>query len=238
MRQSTPLWETEGEQKREAVQSLFARIASDYDRANRLLSFNRDRSWRNLAVQKLNLQPGDRALDLCCGTGDFLLPLRQAVGTSGNLTGLDFCEPMLRQASAKDESSHLVLGDATNLPFQAEEFHAITIGWGIRNVPNIDQAHQEAFRVLKRGGRFVSLDCAEPRNSIIRVTTRFGRSALTKLLGSAFHARQEYSYLDESSKRFRSREELADSMRAAGFTSVQFQDLMLGNICIHWGTKP
>lgn len=238
MKQSIPLWETQGDEKRNAVQGIFARIARHYDLVNRLISFNRDRAWRSLATSKLQLKTGDRVLDVCCGTGDFLPPLRKAVGQTGSLVGLDFCAPMLQQASTKDENSTLILADATNLPLQNNEFDGVTVGWGIRNVPDIDQTHREIFRVLKSGKRFVSLDCAEPENALIRNTTRIGRSVITKLLGVGFKSVQEYSYLDESSKRFMSRSELVASMERAGFTNVQFQDLMLGNICIHWGTKP
>lgn len=238
VKQSMPLWETQGEEKRTAVQGLFSRIAKNYDLANRLLSFNRDRAWRQIATNKLELSLGDSALDLCCGTGDFLPPLRKAVGNEGMLVGLDFCAPMLEQASTKDENSQLILGDAGNLPFSDGHFKGVSVGWGIRNVPDVDRTHREIFRVLKTGGRFVSLDCAEPRNAIVRKMTGVGRTILTKMLGVSFGNVQEYSYLNESSKRFKTRDELVASMRDAGFVDIHFQDLMFGNICIHWGTKP
>ncbi len=238
VKQPMPLWETQGEEKRTAVQGLFARIAKHYDLVNRLLSFNRDRAWRQIATNKLQLKQGNTALDLCCGTGDFLPPLRKAVGAQGTLVGLDFCAPMLEQASTKDENSQLILGDAGNLPFSDAGFDGVSVGWGIRNVPDIDRTHREIFRVLRSGGRFVSLDCAEPKNLLVRKVTGIGRTILTKMLGVSFGNVQEYSYLNESSKRFKSRDELVASMRDAGFVDVHFQDLMFGNICIHWGTKP
>ncbi|MBI1335081.1 MAG: ubiquinone/menaquinone biosynthesis methyltransferase [Armatimonadetes bacterium] len=236
--QPVPLWETQGDDKRVAVQGLFARIAKNYDLANRLLSFNRDRKWRELATSKLNLKPGDSALDLCCGTGDFLPPLRKRVGDSGKLVGLDFCAPMLDQAAAKDPKATLILADACNLPLGANEFEGVSVGWGIRNVPDIEKAHTEIFRVLKPGGHFVSLDCAEPSSPLVRKATGLGRSLMTRLLGASLGNSKEYAYLDESTKRFKSRAELVSIMEQAGFVDVQFQDLMFGNICIHWGTKP
>lgn len=238
MKQQIPAWETQNEEKGVAVHGLFSRIAKNYDVANRILSFNRDPKWRKLAVSKLELKPGDRALDVCCGTGDFLTPLRQVIGKDGELVGLDFCEPMLNQASAKDETSKLILGDACNLPFEDSDFDGVTVGWGMRNVPDIQLAHNEAFRVLRPNGKFVSIDCAEPKSRIVRSFTGIGRTALTSILGRSLKSKDDYRYLNESSKRFKSRQELVQIMQAAGFTNVQYQDLMFGNICIHWGTKP
>jgi len=237
-KQPRPLWETQGEEKRIAVQDLFSRIAKNYDFVNHVLSFNRDQKWRHLAASKLQLKSGDAVLDVCCGTGDFLSALRSRVGVSGKVVGIDFCAPMLAQASNKDENSLLVLGDACQLPLANENFEGVSVGWGIRNVPDIDLAHREIFRVLKPGGRFVSLDCAEPQNNLVRKVTGIGRTFMTKLLGASFRSRQEYDYLNESSKRFKSRQELVEIMQKAGFVDVKFQDLMFGNICIHWGTKP
>jgi demethylmenaquinone methyltransferase/2-methoxy-6-polyprenyl-1,4-benzoquinol methylase len=238
MKQQIPAWETQDTEKGVAVHGLFSRIAKNYDVANRILSFNRDRQWRKLAVSKLDLQPGQRALDLCCGTGDFLIPLREVIGHNGELVGLDFCQPMLTQASTKDERSTLVLGDACHLPFEDSGFQGITVGWGMRNVPDIQLAHNEAFRVLASKGRFVSIDCADPKSKIVRSFTGIGRTALTSILGRSLKSKDDYRYLDESTKRFKSRQELVQIMQTAGFTNVQFQDLMFGNICIHWGTKP
>ena len=237
VKQPKPLWETQGEEKRDAVQGLFSRIAKNYDFVNRVMSFNRDRSWRKLAVSKLNLKPGNSVLDICCGTGDFFTPIRKQVGASGKIAGIDFCAPMLSQASAKDENSFLVLGDACRLPFVNASFDAITVGWGIRNVPDIELAHQEIYRVLRPGGTYVSLDCAEPESTVSRKITGFGRTLMMNVLGASFRTGQEYAYLNESSKRFKTRQELVQIMQQAGFDNVKFQDLMFGNICIHWGTK-
>lgn len=238
MKQQIPAWEAQGTEKRAAVQGLFSRIAKNYDLANRLMSFNRDQKWREIATTKLELKSSDAALDMCCGTGDFLSAIRRKVGQQGQVVGIDFCLPMLEHASTKDESAGLVLGDACNLPFASNHFDGVTVGWGIRNVPDIDQAHDEAFRVLKSGKKFVSLDTAEPKSKACRAFTGVVRTLLMKVLGVSFNRLSEYDYLNESTKRFKSREELAESMRRAGFINVQFQDLMFGNICIHWGTKP
>lgn len=236
--QQKPAWEAQNSEKSLAVHGLFSRIAKNYDVANRILSFNRDKQWRELAVSKLNLSINDSVLDLCCGTGDFLPVLRSKVGERGEIVGIDFCEPMIAQASAKDETSLLIVGDACELPFEDERFNGISVGWGIRNVSDIHKAHSEAYRTLKPGGRFVSIDCAEPKSRFVRSFTGIGRTALTSILGRSLKSKDDYRYLNESSKRFRSRQELIQIMQATGFTDVQSQDLMLGNICIHWGTKP
>jgi demethylmenaquinone methyltransferase/2-methoxy-6-polyprenyl-1,4-benzoquinol methylase len=178
-KQQIPVWETQDSEKGIAVHDLFSRIATNYDVANRILSFNRDKKWRELAVSKLNLKPNDSVLDLCCGTGDFFPSIRQLIGDRGEIVGIDFCEPMIAQASAKDENSILIVGDACELPFEDDRFDAISVGWGIRNVTDIAKAHAEAFRTLKPGKRFVSIDCAEPKSMVTRKVTGVGRTAIT-----------------------------------------------------------
>lgn len=235
---SKPIWEAKGSEKRAAVQGMFAEIAPSYDRVNGLMSLNLHQKWRRLAVSKLNLNPGDSALDLCCGTGDFLPLLRQKVGSGGHLLGMDFCPPMLQQSVLKDSKAILSVADACDLPVTDNSLDAITVGWGIRNVPDIDRAHQEIFRVLKSGGMFASVDCAMPTNPIFRFFTQLFRKRLLVTLGAMFKHKNAYTYLEESTVRFKTRQELVDSMRQAGFTDIQFKDLFFGNICLHWGKKP
>jgi demethylmenaquinone methyltransferase/2-methoxy-6-polyprenyl-1,4-benzoquinol methylase len=185
-KQQIPVWETQDTEKGLAVHGLFSRIAKNYDLANRIMSFNRDMEWRKLAVSKLNLNANDSVLDLCCGTGDFFPVLRSVIGQRGEIVGIDFCEPMIAQASAKDESSTLIVGDACDLPFDDLRFDGITVGWGVRNVTNIAKAHTEAFRVLKSGARFVSIDCSEPKSKIIGKLASSGRTLITWILGKSF----------------------------------------------------
>jgi demethylmenaquinone methyltransferase/2-methoxy-6-polyprenyl-1,4-benzoquinol methylase len=186
----------------------------------------------------LELKPGDRAGDVCSGTGDFLQSLRKAVGPEGLLIGLDFCEPMLRVASQKDPGAGRALADACRLPVQSGVFDAVTVGWGIRNVPDIDAAHREICRTLKPGGRFVSIDMAVPRNPIVRPAARFITLTVLPRLGSLFSKKEAYTYLPKSTQTFMTREELQSSMERAGFVQVSFQDLFFGNICMHFGVKP
>lgn len=231
-------WMLQGDAKREAVKGLFAEIAPKYDLLNSLMSLHLHHRWRAAAVRELELSSGDLALDICCGTGDFFAPLRKAVGTSGTVLGVDFCLPMLEIAERKLPREPVHLGDACRLPFRNGRLDGVSVGWGIRNVPDIDGAHQEAYRVLQTGGRFVSLDMAQPKNRLIRAASGFIALRIMPFLGRILSNKTAYKYLPESSKRFLSREELKSSMEAAGFVDVRWRDLFLGNICIHVGRKP
>jgi demethylmenaquinone methyltransferase/2-methoxy-6-polyprenyl-1,4-benzoquinol methylase len=232
------IWQTEGARKREAVQGMFAEIAPTYDLINSLMSLRLHHRWRAFAVRQLRLKAGDSVLDVCCGTGDFMLPLRKAVGQAGRVFGIDFCLPMLKLAQSKHVPGEIGLGDACQLPVQADSLDGVSVGWGIRNVPDIDQAHCELLRILKKGGRFVSLDMAQPRNALIRAASRFTCDTFLPRLGSMFGKTDAYTYLPKSTQAFMKREELKHSMERAGFVDVGYKDLFFGNVCVHWGTKP
>lgn len=238
MRTEQFIWETQGDEKRAAVQGMFAEIAPSYDQANSIMSFKMHHRWRALAVESLQLNTGDIVLDLCCGTGDFLPILRSKVGDKGSLIGLDFCGPMLIQSKQKDASATLCLGDASKIPLPDSSVNAVTVGWGIRNVPDVDVVHQEIVRVLKPGGRFVSVDMSDPETPIGKAGSRIFRSRMLRALGAWLKLKNAYIYLDESTKRFKSRNQLCDSMKSAGLVNIRFRNLMMGNICIHQGTKP
>jgi demethylmenaquinone methyltransferase/2-methoxy-6-polyprenyl-1,4-benzoquinol methylase len=166
-----------------------------------------------------------------------MIPLQKAVGSSGRVLGVDFSLPMLQVVPKKLIRPAISLGDACRLPIQSGAFDGVSVGWGIRNVPDIDLAHREIVRTMKPGARFVSLDMAQPRNALMRMVSGFVFSTVAPLLGSLFGKTKAYTYLPKSTQRFKSREELAASMRAAGLTDVGHKDFMLGNVCMHWGTK-
>jgi demethylmenaquinone methyltransferase/2-methoxy-6-polyprenyl-1,4-benzoquinol methylase len=251
----TPLWMTEGDDKRAGVKKMFAQIATRYDLLNSLFCFRLHYRWRSHAAQALKLNPGDTVLDLCCGTGSFVEPLSRQVGTKGKVVGLDFCLPMLqvaanrraanpraanpRAANPRAAKARFALGDALKLPLASESLDGVSVGWGIRNLVDVDAGHREIFRVLKSGKRFVSVDMAQPQNSTIDALSKrlflTVVPALAKLLGSSPSA---YLYLPKSTENFKSREQLVASMSQAGFTQVGWKNLMLGNVCIHWGLKP
>lgn len=216
---------------------MFARIAPSYDRLNSVMSAGRHRPWRQAVVAGLDLAPGDSALDVCCGTGDFLVALARDVGGAGRVVGVDFALPMLGRAQAKCPQAGLLLGDACQLPVAEGAFDAVTIGWGIRNVADVDQAHAEVWRVLKPGGRFASIDMARPRNRWMAAWSGWLFRRGVPLLGALFGQREAYEYLPRSTETFMTRECLADSMRAAGFVDVEWSDLWFGNLCVHRGRK-
>lgn len=229
-------WEAEGAAKGRVVRELFASIAPRYDLMNSLISLARHRRWREDAVRRLALTGGETVLDVCCGTGDFMAPLLRAVGTSGRVAGADFCMPMLRRARDKG-FVNLAVGDACRLPFRDASFEAVTVGWGLRNVPDLRAALREVNRVLVPGGRFVSVDTAMPDSALGRWVSAVGFRRVVPMLGALFGHGREYAYLPESTERFLSPEQLAEEFRLAGFEGVWIERRMLGHVAMVGGTK-
>jgi demethylmenaquinone methyltransferase/2-methoxy-6-polyprenyl-1,4-benzoquinol methylase len=217
---------------------MFAAIAPRYDLLNSLMSLRWHHRWRARAVRRLGLRPGAVVLDLCSGTGDFLLPLRRAVGAPGRLIALDFCLPMLERAKAKDADVALTLADACRIPLSDDSCDGVTVGWGVRNVSNLKAFHREAFRVLRPGGRFVSLDMAVPGNAAVRAVSRWISRFVIPTLGKWFSREDAYRYLPESTLQFADRQQRSAIMESVGFVGVGFEDLCWGNVCMHWGQKP
>lgn len=228
-------WASSGEEKQKYVRQMFAEISSTYDLMNSAMSLRMHHRWRADAVKLLNLNSTDSALDVCCGTGDFGRPLRKA--TSGALAGVDFCQPMLALARQKPYGMHFALGDACRLPFADGSFDAATIGWGLRNVPNVPAALDEINRVLRPGNRFVCVDMAIPRNAVVRAVSKAIFHTVVPLMGAVLRRRKAYVYLPKSTETFLSREQLLDLIKVAGFSKAGYEDRFFGNICIHWGQK-
>ena len=228
-------WQAVGADKRQAVQSLFADIAANYDVVNSALSLRLHHRWRREAVRMLDLSSGDTVADICCGTGDFAMPLRQAVGAGGRVVGFDFCLPMLVKAREKKVPMTLGSGDACALPLASASFDGVAVGWGLRNVADLESALQEIRRILKPGGRFVSLDMAKPKGRLLRSVSSAVISAFTPTVGALFGNKDSYKYLPKSTDRFATREEQIEAMRRAGFAEARYKDMFFGNICIHWG---
>ena len=227
-----------GEEKRKMVIEMFSNIAPKYDLINDIMTLSRQKHWRMMVTQIAQLHPGETALDLCTGTGDFLPLLRKTVGASGLVIGLDLCEPMIRTGLNRNHGGTFGLGDTLQIPIQSNSVDAVTVGWGIRNVTDIDRAHQEIFRVTKPGGRFVSIDMAQPSNRLIRFLSTQVLGKGLPMLGTLFGKKSAYTYLHQSTLQFRNRIQLAQSMRQAGFIDVSWRNLFAGTICIHWGMKP
>lgn len=228
--------------KRERVVAMFGRLAPGYDRLNTVLSFGLHHRWRRVAVRQCAFPPGGRALDVGAGTADFLLAV---VGESGTALGVDPCEPMLRVGQAKLEArglsgrARLAVGEAEHLPVASDTFDCATIGFALRNVTDVDATFREMARAVKPGGRVVSLEIAKPEGWIMRPLFFVYFYRLSPWLARLFGGeRQGYEYLPDSLKAFKSRAELADSMRRAGLSDVRILNLTGGVVCVHVGTKP
>ena len=223
------------------VRQMFDDIAPRYDLLNSVLSAGIHHSWRVFATRCTLLKPGDSALDVCTGTGDWTTLLRGVVGETGRVIGVDFSLPMLRNGAARFDNAHAgrAQGDASRLPFGDAEFEAVTVAFGIRNVAEREKAFREMYRVTRPGGRVVCLEFSQPPAGLFRsFYDLYSRYVMPKLGGAISGRPDAYAYLPESVTRFETRSELADTMRRAGWHSVRWVDLTFGLVCVHVGEKP
>jgi demethylmenaquinone methyltransferase / 2-methoxy-6-polyprenyl-1,4-benzoquinol methylase len=222
----------------ERVRDMFDRISPSYDRMNLLMSMGRDGRWRRLGVRASRAQPGDAALDVCCGTGDFAVELRRAVGPSGRVVGLDFSPQMLEVARRKCSAIEWQQGDALALPFADGEFAAACVGFGVRNLSDHRRGFAEMARVVRPGGRVVCLEMSTPPAPIrpfSQLWTDHGVPVLGRIVA---HDPEAYRYLPASVHRFPPAPELAEIMRDAGLIDVGYRRLMMGVVALHVGTVP
>jgi len=222
----------------ERVRDMFDRISPSYDRMNLLMSMGRDGRWRRLGVRASRAQPGDAALDVCCGTGDFAVELRRAVGPSGRVVGLDFSPQMLEVARRKCSAVEWQQGNALALPFADGEFAAACVGFGVRNLSDHRRGFAEMARVVRPGGRVVCLEMSTPPAPIrpfSQLWTDHGVPVLGRIVA---HDPEAYRYLPASVHRFPSAPELAEIMREAGLVDVGYRRLMMGVVALHVGTVP
>jgi demethylmenaquinone methyltransferase/2-methoxy-6-polyprenyl-1,4-benzoquinol methylase len=228
-------WLATGEQKGKAVREIFSEIAPHYDQVNSIMSLRQHGNWRRMAVEMLNLKPTDRVCDVCCGTGDFFEPLLSHVQSPKQICGVDFCTPMLTLSQKKFGSVPVILGDACTLPLASSSIDAVTVGWGIRNVPDIGLAFSEIKRILKPGGRLVFIDCAVPDNKFIASMSTFFTLRVLPFIGARFGTRSALEYLPQSTLKFSTRSELRALLTETGFEQIKFKNLMFGNIAITYG---
>jgi demethylmenaquinone methyltransferase / 2-methoxy-6-polyprenyl-1,4-benzoquinol methylase len=220
------------------VRAMFDRISPSYDRMNRIMSLGMDGGWRALAVGCANLEPGDAALDVCCGTGDLALELLDTVSTRGRVVGLDFSEAMLAAARRKSSQVEWVRGDALALPFAADEFAAATIGFGMRNLPDHQHGFRELGRVVRPGGRVVCLELTDPPRWAAPFARLWTDRAVPMLGRLVARETDAYRYLPASVHRFPTADELAAVMQAAGLRRVRYRRLSGGAVAVHVGTVP
>lgn len=227
-------------EKSRYVRDMFDDIAARYDFLNSLLSAGIHHQWRAFATRCAVLSPGDAALDVCTGTGDWAVLLRKAVGPEGLVAGADFSYSMLRHGDDKFDAADTprVQGDAMRLPFASNTFNAVTVAFGIRNVADISAGFSEMARVLKPGGRVVCLEFAEPHAGPFLAFYRAYSKYVMPRVGGAISGRADaYAYLPASVERFKSRAELAMLMEGAGLTQVRYVDLTFGLVCVHVAVK-
>lgn len=222
----------EGSLAPEGVRAMFDRIAPVYDAMNRAMTVGLDRRWRRLAAAAV-VRPGDRVLDAACGTGDLALAAR-AVG--GDVVGLDFSERMLERARRKSADVQWMRGDVLALPFDDAAFDAATIGFGIRNVADLEQGLRELARVLRPGGRLAVLEITRPRG-LLRLFFRVWFDVLVPLAGKILPGGAAYSYLPASVRRFPGPDDLAAALERAGFGDVSYRLLAGGIVALHVGVR-
>ncbi|SEN27896.1 demethylmenaquinone methyltransferase [Lihuaxuella thermophila] len=235
----------QSETKAKFVHSVFESIAKDYDRMNTLLSFRRHKAWRKFTMKKMNVRPGDTAIDVCCGTCDWAISLAEASG-SGKIVGLDFSRNMLSVGEEKLKQKgllhqvELVEGDAMKLPFPDDTFDHATIGFALRNVPDPVQVLREMKRVVKPGGQVVSLELSKPTWPPFRFIYYLYFERILPRLGKWFAGRYEqYRWLPESLVTFPDYKELARIMEEeVGLCHVEVYPLTWGITAVHIGRKP
>lgn len=220
------------------VREMFAKISPRYDLLNHLLSANIDLRWRRRVVRKLKplLTKDARVLDVGCGTGDLSIELFEK--TAAQVTGLDFCRPMLTLAQAKAPRLAFIEGDALCLPFADASFEALTIGFALRNLASVEDGLGELLRVLKPNGVVAILEFSQPVGGLFRRLIGFYNRRLLPLIGGLLSgSRGAYEYLPDSISKFPNQEALAGMMRAAGFEDVGFENLSGGIAALHTGRR-
>jgi len=227
-----------GDQRAAKVNRLFARIAGRYDLINDLQSLGLHRRWKRLVIRKANVRAGDRALDLCCGTGDIAFGMARA---GARATGLDFTMPMLELARAKRSAGsnpQFIHADATNIPFSNASFDIVTVGYGLRNLANWETGLSEMARVAKPGGRLLVLDFGKPDNPVWRTVYFAYLKLFVPVLGKIFCGdASAYAYILESLKYYPAQPGVAASMRELGLVEVEVANLLGGIMSIHYAKK-
>jgi demethylmenaquinone methyltransferase/2-methoxy-6-polyprenyl-1,4-benzoquinol methylase len=222
------------------VRSMFDRIAGRYDLMNSVMSAGLHHHWRRRAADLARLRAGQRALDVCCGTGDLALEMKRRVGSEGEVVGLDFSRPMLERAREKARQLGLAVdyreGNALDLPFDDAHFDAATVGFGVRNLVDLRGGIAELARVVRPGGRVVVLEITTPLRPPLSWFYAIWFDRLVPLLGALAGNRDAYTYLPSSVRRFPAAAELAQQMHEIGLREVSYLIMGGGIIAAHAAT--
>ncbi|MCC3358319.1 demethylmenaquinone methyltransferase [Bacillus sp. REN16] len=229
--------------KEQRVHHVFEKIYKNYDQMNSVISFQQHKAWRKDTMKRMDVKVGSAALDLCCGTADWTIALAEKVGPSGKVTGLDFSKNMLKIGQEKVDKLklnqiELIHGNAMELPFEDNSFDYVTIGFGLRNVPDYMTVLKEMQRVVKPGGKVVCLETSQPTMIGFRQLYFFYFRFIMPVFGKLFaKSYQEYSWLQESARDFPGMKELALMFREAGLTEIEVKPYTLGVAAMHMGIK-
>lgn len=229
-----------GKERSERVEDLFAAIAPRYDLINDLQSFGLHRSWKRRFVRLADPKPGEKALDLCCGTGDVAFAL---AGAGCAVNGLDFSAPMLnvaeeRAARSDGAKPKFLRGDAQTIPFPDNSFDIVTISYGLRNLASWKKGLSEMLRVAKPGGRLLVLDFGKPDNALWRALYFAYLRWFVPLFGKIFCGdSQTHAYILESLQHYPAQHGVAAEMKALGCSEVRIIHLLGGVMSMNYGRK-
>jgi demethylmenaquinone methyltransferase/2-methoxy-6-polyprenyl-1,4-benzoquinol methylase len=227
--------------KEEKVHHVFEKIYNNYDKMNSVISFQQHIRWRSDTMKRMDVQKGSKALDVCCGTADWTIALAEAVGLKGEVIGLDFSKNMLKigEEKVKDlKQVKLVHGNAMELPFPDNSFDYVTVGFGLRNVPDVMTVLKEMHRVVKPGGQVVCLETSQPTLIGYKQLYYFYFRFIMPLFGKLFaKSYKEYSWLQESARNFPGMKELANMFEQAGLKNVTYKAYTGGVAAVHIGFK-
>ncbi|SEW41146.1 demethylmenaquinone methyltransferase / 2-methoxy-6-polyprenyl-1,4-benzoquinol methylase [Cognatiyoonia koreensis] len=225
------------------VQGVFSSVANKYDIMNDVMSGGIHRLWKDAMMDWLAPRPGQRLLDVAGGTGDISFRFLKRAG-HGHATVLDLTEPMLVEGRKRAEAARLsdsldwIVGDAMALPFDDNTFDVYTISFGIRNVTRPQEALNEAFRVLRPGGRLMVLEFSQLPNPMMQAAyDAYSFNVIPRMGQMIAGDRDSYQYLVESIRNFPDQESFLRMVRAAGFENAKYRNMTMGVACLHSGWK-